>query len=167
MKKIILIFVLFLLSNSEVLAYKLQGSISYTVDAARNEAFQNVNNKINMSDYTDYLIDSNKFNKHKKNLNNPKITNFSNGVYSISYKNNPQLSYIYFENGQLKGIAFRINKKYPKKTIAYDNKGNLSSVMYTLKNDEQFIFDKNKKLVAHWIGNNCYNEQGELIMTRE
>ncbi len=113
-----------------------------------------------MSDYTDYLIDINKFNKQK-------ITKFSDGSYSIIYKNNLQISYVYFSNGQLEGIVFRINRKYPKKSIAYDNKGNLSSVMYTLKNHEQFVFDKNKKLIAHWIGNNCYNEQGELIMTRE
>ena len=74
MKNIIIIFVLFFLSNSTVFAYKIQGSISYTVDIARSEAFQNVNTKINMSDYTDYLINTNKFNQN--------ITNFSDGGYS-------------------------------------------------------------------------------------
>ena len=160
MKNIFLIVALFILCTSTTFAFTIKGNISYNVNLARSEAFQNVDNKINMSDYTDYLTDTNKFNKQK-------ITEFSDGSYSIIYKNNLQISYVYFPNGQLEGIVFRINRKYPKKSIAYDNKGNLSSVMYTLKNHEQFVFDKNKKLIGHWIGDNCYNEQGELIMTRD
>ena len=33
--------------------------------------------------------------------------------------------------------------------------------------DETFIFNKSGKLLAHWIGNNCYDENNSVIMTRE
>ena len=31
----------------------------------------------------------------------------------------------------------------------------------------EVVFDLNKKLIAHWIKNNCYDKQGYLIMTRQ
>ena len=161
MKNIALLFSLFFIFTSSVFAYTLKGNVSYTVDTIRDKAFKNVNTTIDIYNYADHLIDINQYSNYKK------ITRFSDGGYSINYKNRPQVSYVYYKNGKLEGIILHINKKYPKKSVAYDVQGDLSSIMYTLKNKEQFIFDKNKKLVAHWIGKNCYNEQGELIMTRE
>ena len=32
---------------------------------------------------------------------------------------------------------------------------------------ESFIFSPNGKLLAHWLGNNCYDEYNHIIMTRK
>ena len=48
----------------------------------------------------------------------------------------------------------------------YDKNGILDSTSLFISNNESYVFDLNKKLIAHWKGNNCYNEKGELIMTR-
>ncbi len=45
--------------------------------------------------------------------------------------------------------------------------GILDSTSLFVSNNESYVFDLNKKLIAHWKGKNCYNEKGELIMTRE
>jgi len=70
-------------------------------------------------------------------------------------------------NGKLDFISFSINKKYPIKVLKYDKNGILDSTSLFVSNNESYVFDLNKKLIAHWKGNNCYNEKGELIMTRE
>ena len=59
------------------------------------------------------------------------------------------------------------NRDYPKKAVTYNRMGELDSTCLFVSGKEQYIFDTNKKLGAHWIGKNCYNEKGELILTRE
>ena len=60
-------------------------------------------------------------------------------------------------------------KLYGRSKKLYDKyiDGTLDSTTISISKDEQFVFDKNKKLLAHWIGKNCYDENGHLIMTRD
>ncbi len=172
MKNYLLIYILFisLIFNA---GYTLNGGVSYTVNSARQISFANVAIHINIKEYKNYLSDKNHIknkkilNKNKTKYKNRYLTSFSDGSYAVTYKNNIKISYYYNPNGKLELIDFNIGKDYPSKRIGYDIKGELNSITLDVSKEEQFVFNKNKKLIAHWIGNNCYNEQGELIMTRE
>ena len=104
--------------------------------------------------------------KKYKKYKNRYITSYSDKGYSILYINNPKISYHYDRDGKLEGITFDIGTGFPCKSVTYNQFGIFDSVALEISIEEQVIFDKNKKFVAHWKGNNCYNEKGELIMTR-
>ena len=154
-------------------AFTIKGGITYTVDNARILAFEGIKPHINTQEYKAFLFDKNFIQnknaiiKNKLKFRDREIQIFSDGKYSILFKKNTTRYFIYNTDGKLEIIVFYVNNKYPKKSVAYDIYGNLSSIAFSVKKDEQFVFNKNKKLIAHWIGKNCYNEQGELIMTRE
>ena len=164
---------MFLLMPTPILAFTLKAGVSYSVNTARIESFTNIKYKIDMSLYKEFLRD-NDFLENKKLLLKNKLKNkykklvkFSDGSYSVTYKDNKNVSFFYNAKGCLICIQFNIYTINCKKRYSYDSKGNFDGVILCTKNNEQFIFDKNKKLIAHWIGKNCYNEKGELIMTRE
>ena len=152
-----------------VYSYTLKGGVSYTVEEARAKAFSNVPLKIDMNEYKKYFKDPNyeenkkAISDEKKRLKGRQLTFFSVGGYSIVYYNNLTTAFYYDDFGNLELIEFH----YQEKDIAYTVSGNLDRISLLVKKSECFIFDLNKKLVAHWIGNNCYNEKGELIMTRK
>ena len=76
-------------------------------------------------------------------------------------------TYYYTPDGTLKNIElYFLNQSYPLRSAKYNIDGTLDSTTISISKDEQFVFDKNKKLLAHWIGKNCYDEHGQLIMTR-
>ena len=153
--------------------YTLNGGISYTVNQAREVSFKDVPNSIEINKYKKYFIDKNyiknkeALHKNKTKYNNRYLSLFSSGFYAVTYKDNTNISYYYDSNSRLQLIDFISGDSYPSKRVGYDNKGILNSVTLDVSANEQFVFNKNKKLIAHWIGKNCYNEQGELIMMRE
>lgn len=169
--KLILLIFIFLLVNNLAISKTLQGGIEYTVETARIEAFEGIEPKIDVSKHQEYLIDKN-FEKHMKDISkvkhtywNRSLTVFSTGSYCV-YIFMSSISYFYDENGSLTHIAYYLGDNYPKKSIKYDINGNLVSVELYVKGDESYIFNLNKKLIGYWIGDNCYNEKGELIKTR-
>ena len=164
----ILIFIsLFIVS-----AYTLNGGVSYTVETARIESFSNIDRKIDVEKYSSKFKDndyeSNKKNiaKNKLKLRNRKICFYSNGTYSVTYKSDLDVAFYYDKNGLLIYLEYELNDDFPRKSVSYDIQGELNSVIFSPSEYEQFIFDKNGKLIAHWIGNNGYNEKGELFGTR-
>ncbi len=171
MKKLILFFILFCITNTTY-AYTIKAGISLTVNEARTISFENVTPQIDISKYKKYFFDKN----YKKNQNalkkgkyryqNKYLTLFSNNSYAITYLYHKEIGFYYNSNGHLILIEYDLNKNYPVKRVRYDINGNLDSVSLSTSNKEDFIFDINKKLIAHWIGNNCYNEKGELTKTR-
>ena len=170
-KYFLLIF--FILSICFNCGYTIKGGVSYTVETVRTEAFSNVPLNINISDYQSHFIDpnyvanKNAMNKNKTKIRDRYFTFFSDKTYAIYYKKNKSVQFYYDVNGKLDFISFSINKKYPIKVLKYDKNGILDSTSLFVSNNESYVFDLNKKLIAHWKGNNCYNEKGELIMTRE
>lgn len=152
---IILFFVLPVYAENTI-----HGGLSYTVNQARVWAFDNISYKLPMSVFQDKLS----FVKSRKNKY---VTFFSDGDYSVTYRKNPDYTYYYSPEDNLRVVEIMLDKVYPKKSIRYDSSGDLDSVSIDLINNEQFIFDLNKKLVVHWVGENGYNDDGELIKTRK
>jgi hypothetical protein len=93
------------------------------------------------------------------------LTSFSDGCYGM-YIYTTSMSYYYDTNGKLTHIEYLIGDAYPKKGIEYDIKGNLTNISINTKIDEQYVFDADKKFISHWVGNNEYDENGELVNTR-
>lgn len=169
--KLLLIIMLSFFSTSD--AITLQAGISYTIDTARKVAFDDVPLKINIQDYNDKLIDKNhlknilSIKKNKLRFNDRYLTYFGSAGYSVCYKTSLNIGYYYDNNGNLNLIEIDYKDDYPKKSARYLVNGYLDSLSLTITKNESYIFDSNKKLIAHWIGNNCYNEKGELIRTRQ
>ena len=171
--KIIIVFFFIFFVIHYAYAKPLKAGISYTVNEARIEAFTNTPNKIDIKkfaqNFSDPNYDKNKnaIKKNKLEFKNRFIYAFSDGTYCITYKDNNKIGYYYNTDGSLYAIDIDINDTYPKKSIGYDINGNIESVILILSEKEQYIFDLNKKLIAHWIGNNGYDENGNLFMTRD
>lgn len=173
MKKILICLILLLSTITATYSFTLEGGVSFTVESARIEAFNGIKYKIDINNHKQYFTDQN-FQENKRLIDKKKfktrdrlLTVFSSdGAYAITYKSNKNISYYYDISGRLKYVDYKLNETYPIKYIIYNIKGDLDSVVLDVGHNEQFMFDINKKLGAHWIGNNCYNEKGELIDTR-
>ena len=171
--KIALVFFFIFFVIQYACAEPLKAGISYTVDEAQIIAFSNTPITIDINKYSKYFLDLNydknmkAIKKNKQEFKDRFIGHFSNGQYGITYKNDLSTSYYYNSKGDLSFIEIDTNKIYPRKSIVYDKTGQLDSVTLSVTPDEQFVFDLNKKLIAHWIKNNCYDKQGYLIMTRQ
>ena len=154
-------------------AYTIKGNITYTVEAAREKAFENVAPQIDISKYKEYFIDKNyaenmkAIAKNKFNIKNRKLTLFSDNKYAILYKNLSNIVFYYDKTGKLEFIDIQINEHYPKKYVTYDINGNLDSIVFTIRPHNSYIFDLNKKLHAYWIDNKCFDENNKFIDTRK
>ena len=169
-KVLFFVFIFFALSAS---ATVLKGGVKYDVDSARAASFENVQYKIDISQYKEYLFDKD-FEKHKKKniisffKNRGKsITVFSDGTYCIRYNDIKNPIFYYDENGKLYCLSYIEEKRgYPKRDLSYDTNGNLEDISFYVSGYEVYVFNLDKTLSFHWIGSNGYNEKGELVMTR-
>ena len=164
-----LFFMLFLTSHAQEV---IQISTTYNEASARIEAFKDVENKIEKEFYKKYLKDPNK----KENLDfiEKGILNTNLGralcpfylkntlaTYSINYFETPQYNFYYNILGNL--IKFDIIKgdSYPRKILGYSRYGNLISVSFEVNKNEQFVYDENGKLIAHWVDNVVLNKDNK------
>lgn len=168
----VLIIALFLIfsacANEESKEEPIKAGINYTEATARIEAFSGTDLKIDKAFFKDHLKDKNK----KENLNAISKGQFlvdSRGLYPF-YLNNTLMSYsvnyyetseyVYYYNILGNLVKFEIKKgdSYPKKSIGYSRSGKLISVAFEASEHEQFIYDENGKLIAHWVDNKLMND---------
>lgn len=174
MKKILILVSSLVIFCLPVCSYTIKGGILYNVDNAREVAFWGVDRKINMSVYKEYLYDPNYYenikalNKGKSKYKKRLLTRFDTGSYAILYLSNDKISFYYDKTGKLEYVSkdIRQRKEYPFRAVKYGLDGSIDSIALYVKSDEQFVFDSNGKFLAHWLGQNSYNERGELINSR-
>ena len=151
----------------------INAGISYNVNSARKISFNNIQNNIDVNKYKNYFYDIdykrniNAKLKNKNNLKNRYLTFFSDGSYGVIYKKDKNTGYYYTTNGTLEFIEISYSKTFPKKFVKYNLYGTIESISLWVSSKEQFIFNKDKSLQAHWINKNKYNSKGELIDTRK
>ena len=172
MKKFICLLIIFVFTGCAAQSLTLSGGVSYTVNEARQIAFDGVPKKIDMSKYKEHFVDKN-YEKNQELLDRGKtryrdreIIKFSDGYYGVCYKNNKNISFYYDKTGCLNSFSVVIIDDYPQKGAIYDKNGYLRTTFLNVSHTEQFVFNLDKKLISHWIGKNCYNERGELVKTR-
>ena len=173
LKNLLLFLLFFCLTGVQTFSLTLKGSASYTVECAKTEAFEGVASHINLSNYKDFFIDK----YYEKNIENIKrgkykfrtyyISYFQKEGYCITYRRTENIGYYYNLDGTLQLIEFATQGEYPRRSIRYDASGKLDSTTLIISHNESYVFYLNRKLIAHWIGKNCYNEQGEIINTRK
>ncbi len=173
MKKILFIFVIFCL-NCSFAQEAVRAGIKYNEASAKIEAFKNVQRKIEKTFYKDYLKDKD----YKENLDliEKKIYIVKNKrticpfyfkktllAYAIVYVDMPNRVFYYNILGNLVKFDITENNDFPRKTFGYSRYGNLINVAFEADKDEQFIYDKNGKLIAHWSGNIMIDEKTKFF----
>lgn len=159
----------------------LRGSVNYTVETARKMAFDGLDLKLDKKFIEPYAIDeNNKENRDyidkKKQPEGRMVMSFvmARGLvkgYAIVYDDKPEYVFYYTNGGYL--IAIDIDKIQDKNTFPYKigkysaATGNLVSIGFYVSDEEQYVYTKNGKLKAHWVGNTAYNEKGRPIATRD
>lgn len=189
MQKLLLIFMVFLISNvtfaatekqfinsEEVQEYLKYIDEPLEIQEARFEIFYNnidIPYKIDISPYKDYFTD------HYYNIKKSRTTKFrwifyfSNGLYEW-FKEDTKLRFIY-DKGHLTYIVKEFYYKEKKIFICYlyDINGNLKYIQYVNyikrygKNSfwkNYYIFDIDKNYIGTWYKDNFYNKEGQIIL---
>ena len=112
MKKFICLLIIFVFTVCAAQSVTLSGGVSYTVNEARQIAFDGVAQKIDMSKYKEYFVDKN-FEKNINALKNGKnsfwnrfFMYFSDDTYAVRYKLHSEIGYYYNKDGVLFEIDF-------------------------------------------------------------
>ena len=150
----------------------LTGEVEHTVQSARNELVnskpQQVDPKLLLLQLKDnnYIENSSLLLKGNINLTDRIIAKFSDNSYAIMHKDDEYHVWYYSPSGDLTHYEVKSNLNYPYKSYKYNTQNNLVNMSMRTSKDETFIYTPNGKLLAHWIKNNGYDENGNLIMTR-
>ncbi|MBQ8848323.1 MAG: hypothetical protein IJ003_05200 [Candidatus Gastranaerophilales bacterium] len=160
----------------------LQAGIKYTEASARIEAFDNVQNKMPKDFYRDFLKDPN-YEENKKMIEEKKLTLENQRSlcpfylkkilisYAVAYNDEQTIVPYYNALGSLIRFDVISNTDYPRKIYGYSRYGNLLSVALEISNEEQFVYNENGKLIAHWQNNEMKDKEGKipkiLKLTRE
>ena len=80
--------------------------------------------------------------------------------YAVTYKNNSINTYYYNVFGSLLKIDIQNNEtKFPKRILSYSRFGSLIGVIFETSEEEEFVYDKNGKLLARWLNQDLYNKE--------
>lgn len=169
MKKI-LITILLIMSMLPAAAKTLTGGVVYTVESAREAAFEGIEYEISMEPFKKYMKDPGFIAAAKTEGGKPRVskrgrwvTYFSDGSYCVTYSD--KMYVYYYDNSGILGyieINLRKNNIYPFITKKYDLNGRLVGVFFVVSKDESFVYTHDKKLVGHWINDTLYDEKGVI-----
>lgn len=172
MKKIILALLIITL-HLPVSAEVLEGGVSYDVNSAREELLKYSDNKIDKtlaeSFYRDYYYKENQAYKLNANttLKNRVLAFFSDTTYGVMYNAIPLYVWYYSKEGNLIYMEKKDSTEYPYKAYKYTPSGLLMNMSLRVSKEETFVYTPAGKLIAHWVGPNAYDEENNIIMTRE
>lgn len=156
-----------------VSAQTLTGGVKYTINDAKTELQHNIPSA------TDFIITQNNFIdkdrnanyfallKGKTNFNDRILALFSDGSYAVNYKNDLKHVWYYDKDGSLINVEFRTSLEFPYRSYKYSPDGELVNMSLRVSKDETFIFSPFGELLGHWVGDNCYDENGNVVMTRQ
>lgn len=171
MKKFAIILIILLLSYP-VKAEIITGEVEYRENVEQYGILAPSNRTINRGLETK-LFD-NQYSENKNyilegitELKDRKLAKFDDGSYGIQFYDDPLFSWYYSSNGKLISFTKRDSLTYPCKFTKFLPDGNVANIGYRVSEKESFIYSPSGKLVAHWIENNCYDKNNNLIMTRK
>ena len=173
MKNLCVFIIVIILSEPCFAELLLQGETEYNVYTALGEVQNHFKPKINLIKFKPFLLDYNydenltALYKGIVELKDRELALFSVGTYGVVYKNDPLHAYYYSNNGILEFVDIRSARQYPYKSYQYDMSGNLVNMGLRVSKSEAYLYTPNGKLVAHWVGENGYDEKGYLIMKRK
>ena len=161
-----LLFFLFIFLCIPVNAQVITGEIEY------NNEFQQIE-KLSFDELRSRFYDNN----NTENLNyllqgitelkDRKLAKFSDGSYAVQYYNDPLFAWYYSSGGKLINYTKKNSTDYPCKFTKFKPDGNIVNTGYRVSERESFIYNPEGRLIAHWVDNNCYDENNNLVMTRK
>ena len=77
------------------------------------------------------------------------------------YVQEPNYAFYYNILGNLIKFDVIDSNEYPRKVIGYSRFGNLMSAALEISDDEQFVYNENGKLIAHWLGSEVLNKNNK------
>ena len=172
MRKCFLILVLILFFAVPVSAKIITGGVEVSVNQAREELFSDSTPRPDFKMINKHFYDSNRVEnvsmllKGQTDLKDRILAKFSDGSYGVIYKNNLTSVFYYSFDGVLIYHEVKDSLEYPFKTYKYSTDGKLVNTSLRVSEDEAFVFLKSGKLLAHWVGAYCYDEDDNVIMTR-
>lgn len=162
---VFLMMIVFMIQSSAAI---VTGGVEYNYENKSVESqeidFEFIRNHLIDSDNIENL---NYLYQGKVNLKDRTLAKFSDGSYGIVFKDDPLYSWYYSQNGRLINFTQKTSEDYPCKITKYKPDGTIANVGRKISARESFIYSKDGKLIAHWIGNNCYDKDNNLIMTRK
>lgn len=167
-----ILLILFILISLPAMAETvLTGGVRYNSESAREELLANkpqppdikpeYTHDINYQDNIKYLMQG------KVELKDRVLAFFSDSTYAVMYNADKLRVYYYSPRGNLIYTEVKNTDKYPYKTYKYDSIGRLVNMSFRVSDNETFIYTINGSLIAHWIGNYAYDNNGNIIMTRK
>ncbi|MBR1460730.1 hypothetical protein IJ596_03745 [bacterium] len=170
MKKVLLILFLFCFASVSDAA-TLSGGIKYSQEDARLELQNNKPSAdfLFRASAVDEYFDENISNilKGVTKLNDRTLAQFSDGSYGVNYYNDPKHVWYYDRGGTLINAEVRTSTVPPYSTYKYDPDGSLVNMSMRVSDEETFIFSPQGQLLGHWLGENCYDENNNVVMTRQ
>lgn len=151
----------------------ITGGVEVSVEQAREEIFSNSTPNLDFELIKAKFFDNNRTEniitllKGVTELKDRTLAKFSDGSYGVIYKDNPTDVFYYSSDGVLIYYDKKSSLSFPYKTYKYTPLGKLVNTSLRVSEEESFIFENSGKLLAHWVGNNCYDENNNVIMTRE
>ena len=124
----------------------------------------------NIQDYLsdkDFKENQNCLIGNTEEYNNRRVVRFSDGTYGIKYFEFPLYSFYYTKNGILTSYTRREKPGFPSEVKKFKANGKLIYTGYQISENESYWFSQSGKMIAHWINQNCYNSEGNIIMKRE
>ncbi len=174
MKKSLIIFLLFLLTiQSANAGMLLTGEVQYTTESAREELIQSKPAKPDDKFVSVFLRDEN-YNenmtallKGNVELKDRTLAIFSDNSYAVMYHSDKLHVFYYSPSGELTHTEVKDGINYPYKSYKYDISGKLVNMGLRVSKAETYIFSPDGRLIAHWVKQYGYDENGNVIMTRK
>ncbi len=164
MKRFILIS-LFIFFCLPVNAQIITGEVEYNTETIQEQlSYESLKNKFFDSDNIENL---NYLFQGITELKDRKLAKFSDGSYAVHYYDNPFYSFYYSQNGKLISYTYTTSQNYPCKFKKFKPDGSVINTGYRVSEQESFIYSPEGKLLAHWLGNKCFDGSNNLIMTRK
>lgn len=171
MIRILFIFVFFLFNQAFAQDEVIQAGVKYNEASARIEVFKDVQKKIKKDFYAEYKKDKNR-DKNLEAIKN-KIYEVDNRIlcpfyvkktlisYAVVYSDLSEYCFYYNVLGSLIKFDIINSQEYPRKVLGYSRYGNLISATLEADTDEQFVYDEDGKLIAHWVNNELKNKNNK------
>lgn len=153
----------------------LYADVEFNVKSAREYVTDGIKYRINPQKYEDKLYDKeNRWNKSnleqgKTNLPDRTLAYFSDSSYGVVYHDEMNYTYYYDTNGLLIYVDQKEGSgtTYPHRFYKYKANGTLENMGVRVSKSECYIYTPDEKLIAHWIGQNAYDENNRVIMQRQ
>ena len=172
LKALLLITVIFM-SFSVQAEPILTGGVDYNVQSARQELLQTPVKNPDSFLVAENLIDKNNcenirhFFKGNVEIKDRTLAFFSDLTYAVMYNNDKYHVWYYSKDGRLIYAEEKDNLIYPYKSYKYTTSGRLINMGLRVSKGETFIYTPDGKLIAHWLKDKAYDENGNVVMTRK